>query len=54
MKFMLNREKLNLQTEKSKLQREEENINNEEEADDNIMVQLEIQELEEKFDTLER
>ncbi|VDI56257.1 Hypothetical predicted protein [Mytilus galloprovincialis] len=49
----LEREKLNLQTEKTKLQREEENINNEEEADDNIMVQLEIQELEEKFDTIE-
>ncbi|XP_076097791.1 uncharacterized protein LOC143067976 isoform X1 [Mytilus galloprovincialis] len=49
----LEREKLNLQTEKSKLQREEENINNEEEADDNIMVQLEIQELEEKLDTIE-
>ncbi|XP_063428985.1 uncharacterized protein LOC134711925 [Mytilus trossulus] len=49
----LEREKLNLQTEKSKLQKEEENINNDDEADDNIMVQLEIQELEEKLDAIE-
>ncbi|CAC5393710.1 unnamed protein product [Mytilus coruscus] len=49
----LDREKLSLQTEKTKLQKEEQNINNEDETDDNIMVQMEIQDLEEKLDTLE-